>query len=222
MYSGVERARARSRRSGDRSNSLMPLVIRLPRPLVTPLRPPLALLRPNLPGRTASTIPPATITAAAEIEDRTRLPAQRRQHRQAEAERDQARARQREHQAAPEDRERAHRAELHPRAPVVEQHRGHEDHHQRQVAAEDVGVEEDRVDREVLVQLVLDHQLRADQGRRCLVASSTKPISEKATASTDGHLQAADQQLDGSTPDRADARAAPRTGRRRRPRSATP
>ena len=111
-----------------------------------------------------------------EIEHRPSAPAERRQDREAERERDQTRPREREHQAGPEDRERGHCGDLDPRARVVEQHGGHQDHHQREVATEDVLVVEDRVDREVLVQLILAHELRADQEvlRRLLVEADQR------------------------------------------------
>ena len=79
------------------------------------------------------------------------MPAQRGECAQAHQQRPQAGARQGEHEPAPQDRKNRQRDELRLLPARVEQDRAEEDHDQGEEAAEDVRIEEHRVDREVRV-----------------------------------------------------------------------
>ena len=69
-----------------------------------------------------------------------------------------------------------------------------QEHHQRQIAPEDVRVVEHRVDLEVLVELVGGDQVRIQTQSVC-VSSSPEADQGQHHGQGDGHQQTADQQL---------------------------
>ena len=92
-------------------------------------------------------------------------PANRRQRRKPDQQSTEARPRQRQHQSGPQDRQHAHGDQLLSLIAVVQEHGSEQDHHHRQEPAEDVGVEEHRVDREVRMQVVGDDEARIEDDR---------------------------------------------------------
>ena len=95
------------------------------------------------------------------------------------------------------------------------------DHHEREEAPVDVGVEEDGVDAEVVAVLV---GLRRASGLRnsSWRAYSMKPRPAKSTASADGHAEASRQKSRGPAHLAQQRRRATRRARRRRRRSGAP
>ncbi|MDX6728124.1 MAG: hypothetical protein QOK49_2929 [Baekduia sp.] len=90
----------------------------------------------------------------ADAEGPPRPPARAGQHEQAQQQRREARLRQRQHQAGHQDRQDEGRRPDLPRPPRPQEHAADPEHDQRQEAPVDVGVEEERVDPEVALELV--------------------------------------------------------------------
>ena len=126
-----------------------------------------------------------------------------------------ARLRERQHAARPRAprAQRAASADV-ARPPLPEQHAGEPEHHEREEAAVDVRVEEERVDPEVLLELVRGDHLRVEQqrARRVLDEADRDEREREHRRARRGRRAAAAA----TTRCRAAARTAARTGRRRR------
>ena len=129
-----------------------------------------------------------TRTARGRQLQRPRAPAEQTEHAEPHQQRGEARLGEREQEPGPQQREQRGGPERVAPALGPEQDAGHRDHHDRQEAAVDVGVEEQRVDPEVVLEQVRLEHVRVQQ--QLTGAVLPEADRDEHDREPDGHAQA--------------------------------